>query len=93
MHELLSFLPQGPALPIANIWILVLIILALCSIVLKGFALWYSARAGQKKWFVALILVNTAGILEIIYLVWFRPKNLEELVVVPLSKDSESVPS
>ncbi len=47
---------------------------ALWTVVLKGFALWYSARGGQKWWFVALLVVNTLGILEIIYLIWFRPK-------------------
>ena len=50
---------------------------ALWTVVLKGFALWYSARAGQKWWFVALLVVNTLGILEIVYLIWFRPKSSE----------------
>ncbi len=34
----------------------------------KGLALWHSARKGQNWWFVILLIVNTAGILEIIYL-------------------------
>jgi methionyl-tRNA synthetase len=44
------------------------------TLVLKGFALWYAARGSQKWWFVALLVLNTLGILEIIYLIWFRPK-------------------
>lgn len=52
-----------PFLLIATVW----------TIVLKGFALWHAARGGQKKWFVALLVINTLGILEIIYLIWFRP--------------------
>jgi len=34
----------------------------------KGFALWKSARKNQKYWFVAILIFNTAGILEILYL-------------------------
>ncbi|MHB1163358.1 MAG: DUF5652 family protein [Minisyncoccota bacterium] len=51
------------------------ILAALWTIVLKGFALWYAARGGQKGWFIALLFINTLGVLEIIYLIWFRPKN------------------
>ena len=42
----------------------------------KGFALWRAARRGQKVWFVILLIVNTLGILEIIYIfaVAKRPK-------------------
>lgn len=38
------------------------------TLVWKGLALWRSARLGQRKWFIALLVVNTLGILEIIYL-------------------------
>lgn len=34
----------------------------------KGLALWHSARRKQGWWFVILLLVNTAGLLELIYL-------------------------
>ncbi|HUY05550.1 MAG TPA: DUF5652 family protein [Candidatus Paceibacterota bacterium] len=50
-----------------------LILAMLWTIVLKGFALWHAARGGQKWWFIALLVVNTLGLLEIIYLIWFRP--------------------
>jgi hypothetical protein len=35
----------------------------------KGWALWRSARAGQKVWYVVLLILNTLGILEIIYII------------------------
>ncbi|OHA89763.1 MAG: hypothetical protein A3C70_00695 [Candidatus Zambryskibacteria bacterium RIFCSPHIGHO2_02_FULL_43_14] len=38
------------------------------SLVWKGFALWRSAELRQKYWFIAILLINTLGILEIIYL-------------------------
>jgi Family of unknown function (DUF5652) len=34
----------------------------------KGLALWHSGRRGQPWWFVMLLVVNTVGILPIIYL-------------------------
>ena len=50
-----------------------ILVLVLWTVILKGYALWTAARGGQKKWFVALLIINTAGILEIVYLIWFRP--------------------
>ena len=47
----------------------------LWSLVIKAFALWYAARGGQKWWFAVLVILNTAGLLEIIYLIWFRPED------------------
>lgn len=45
------------------------------SLFWKGLALWRAARNGQKGWFVVLLIVNTAGILEIVYLLFFsEPK-------------------
>lgn len=32
-------------------------------------ALWHAAKHGSKFWFVLLFLVNTLGILDIIYLI------------------------
>jgi len=47
--------------------------LLLWHIVWKGLALWKAAGNQQKNWFIALLLINTAGILEILYLVFFQP--------------------
>ncbi|MBC7293612.1 MAG: hypothetical protein H5T84_05870 [Thermoleophilia bacterium] len=53
-------------------------ILIAWSIVWKGIALWHAARGGQKAWYVALLVINTVGILEIVYLLFFRPKAAAE---------------
>lgn len=42
--------------------------LVLWSLFWKGWALWKAARNGDKWWYVALLVLNTAGILEIIYI-------------------------
>lgn len=34
----------------------------------KGASLWQAARDGRKPWFVTLLLTNTLGILDAIYL-------------------------
>ncbi len=43
-------------------------LLIIWSIFWKGLALWHAARHGQGWWFGVLLILNTAGILEIIYL-------------------------
>jgi methionyl-tRNA synthetase len=53
---------------ISAIWIVFII----WSLAWKAVALWFSARNYQRNWFIALFVFETAGILPIIYLVWFR---------------------
>lgn len=48
------------------IWIFV--ILALWTLVWKGWALWIAAKNDHKWWFIALLVLNTVAILEIIYI-------------------------
>ncbi len=57
-----------------NIW--VLIALAVWTLPWKGYALWKSARRGEKWWFVALLLVNSLAILEIVYIFYFSKKEI-----------------
>jgi methionyl-tRNA synthetase len=44
----------------------------------KGIALWKSARNSHKKWFIFLFLLNTLGLLEIIYIFFFSKKVTKE---------------
>ena len=46
----------------------VMIVLALWSIPWKGWALWRAAKNNQLPWFIVFMVVNTVGILEIIYI-------------------------
>jgi len=48
------------------------LILLAWVIVIKGFALWHAARSNQKIWFIVLLVVNTLGILEVLYLIFWR---------------------
>jgi len=49
------------------------------SLTLKGMALWKSSRREELRWFLALLILNTAGILEIVYLVLTNKKEKEAL--------------
>lgn len=51
---------------------------AIADIILKAFALWKSARAGERNWFIALMIVNSMGILPIIYLLTHKNKGGSE---------------
>lgn len=58
-----------------NPWFLAgIILLAIWSIIWKGTALWKAARNSHKVWFIVLLLVNTVGILEILYICFFSKK-------------------
>lgn len=43
-------------------------ILMLWSFFWKGMGLWYSAQNKDKYWFAAILILNTAGVIEIFYL-------------------------
>jgi len=47
------------------------------SVIWKGLALWKAARNKDKWWFIVMLLVNTVGILEILYIYVFRKKKLK----------------
>lgn len=49
------------------------------SLVWKGLALWHAARRGEEWWFIALLVINTLGILEIIYLFFFAKRRFNNL--------------
>jgi len=49
----------------------VFILVIIWSLIWKGFSLWRAARNTQRNWFIAMLIINTFGILEIIYLFYF----------------------
>jgi len=51
-------------------------ILLLAIYIWKGLALWRTANLSQRNWFIAILVLNTLGILEIIYLFRFAEKRL-----------------
>lgn len=61
--------PLLPFLPILLLWV----------IFWKGLALWHSGRKGHAWWFLALLFINTLGILEIVYLFGVLKLKLSQL--------------
>ena len=60
-------------------FIAIILLLSIFDAVLKGIALWKSGRRNQLGWFICLIILNTCGILPIIYLILNKDKQSEEL--------------
>ena len=70
-----------------NPW--VLIILLVWMLFWKGIALWISAREEKKWWFWIILVFNTMGLLEIIYLFAVAKKgwkDLKEVFSKPISE-------
>jgi methionyl-tRNA synthetase len=57
-------------------WILPLIIgIAIWEMVWKGIALWKAGTRKELGWFICIFIINTAGILPIVYLLFFSKNN------------------
>ncbi len=54
------------------------IIILLWSVVWKLLAFWKSARKGQVIWFIAFAIINTLGILEILYIYVFSDMKMKK---------------
>lgn len=50
---------------------ILLILVQLWDLVWKGVALWKAARNKQPNWFFWLLIINSAGLLPIIYIFYF----------------------
>ncbi len=54
-----------------------LVILLVWSLIWKAFALWKSARNKHLVWFIIILIVNTVGIFEILYIFLFSKIHLD----------------
>ena len=64
-------------------------ILLVWTIIWEGIALWKSGRNNQIVWFVVMFILNTAGILPIIYLLFFQKKTFMQKVNEKVKKISK----
>lgn len=71
MGNYLGFLGVHGALFTGPLGAAIFTIILVWSIAWKGFALWRAARERSIIWFVVFMVVNTLGVLEIIYLFFF----------------------
>ena len=59
---------------LSNQQLIIFAIIAIWSIPWKCVALWKAARNGSLTWFIVLSIVNTVGILEILYIFIFAKR-------------------
>jgi hypothetical protein len=45
-----------------------LVLVIIWCIAIKGIALWHAGRRNEPWWFIVILLVNTLGIVELLYL-------------------------
>lgn len=64
------------------------VLLALADLVLKGWSMWRAARMEKKYWFIALLVLNTAGILPITFLLMTKK---QYKALQPLAKKDDLV--
>jgi len=62
---------------IENQWIIFLIIA--WTIPWKGLALWKATKNNHKRWFIALLVLNTLAVLEILYIFIFSKKESQKI--------------
>ncbi len=60
-----------------NSWVLFPLII--WTIFWKGYSLWIAAKNNQKWWFIAFLVLNTFGILEIIYIFYVAKKRWSDI--------------
>ncbi len=79
--------PFGTLTGFPGTFLVVFFLILFWSLAWKGLALWKAARRGDKFWFVFLLIVNTIGIVEMLYIYVFSAgqgnvetdKDLEDL--------------
>lgn len=72
MYEIIQ--SNGKNITLSKNDVYLLTALLIWSLIWKGIALWKAGRNDQPAWFVVILILNTVGILEIIYLAFFQPK-------------------
>jgi hypothetical protein len=67
-----------------NIWLLIISIVWVLP--WKGYSLWTASQSRNKRWFIALLILNTFAILDIFYIFYVAKKTPKDLIGVFKSK-------
>ena len=62
-------------------------VVAAWTLAWKGASLWYAAKDDSKPWFIALLLSNTVGLLDALYI--FRVSRTRKLAVEDSRRDED----
>ncbi|MBU0459443.1 MAG: hypothetical protein KKH52_03565 [Nanoarchaeota archaeon] len=63
--------------------VLLLLVISIWTLIWKGIALWFAGKNRQKAWFIVMLIFNTMGLLPIIYLIWFKPRETKVKEIKP----------
>jgi len=69
---------MGNLQDISSIPISLIYVLVIWSLIWKGFGLWRASKNNSPAWFIAILILNTLGILEILYLFVFSKLGRKE---------------
>ena len=62
--------------------LLLLVITVLWVLPWKGYSLWVSSKRNDKRWFIALMILNTFALLDIFYIFYIAKKTPKDLLRV-----------
>jgi len=57
--------------------LVIVVVISIWALVWKGLALWKSSQKKSIPWFIILLVINTVGILEILYIFVFSKISLK----------------
>ncbi len=80
----------GPGI-VGGTWLLFLLV-AVWSLAWKGWGLWVAAHRGEKPWFIAMLILNTAGLLEIFYLFVIAKQRISSIMPGSTKADAPAAP-
>ena len=72
---MITLIEHGHTYTFTKADVAIIAILVLWELVWKGLALYKAGRNRQLAWFIVMLILNTAGILEIVYLLFFQKKS------------------
>ena len=72
------------------LWALIfLFIVQIWDLFWKGFGLWKSSKNNHPYWFILILVLNTVGILPLIYLGWFDKSKENKLKLLNKNKNTK----
>ena len=80
----------APYFLIGTAFILLAVLFAAWELAWKGLGLWQAARNGHKGWFIAILIVNTLGLLPILYILNFSRPSGQHSNINRVNKRSRS---
>ncbi len=61
-------------------FLILIVVVAIWELIWKGIALWRAGRNNHLAWFIVILILNTVGILPLVYLIWFDKSSKKEVV-------------